>query len=208
MKHLILLLIVPVLGISASMAQCCNVFASNGKPVSSSEGNCISLTYSTSDCFTTKLEAVVLDSDRDGITDDVDLCPTVKGDAINKGCPTITVSYYELFKTAIQHVHFETDSDSLDLESTQGLDEVAALLKENKDFNIKLLGFADNEGTNEYNKILSEKRAETVKKYLNNKGIKERRISTAAYGESLPHSSNSTEKGKADNRRVDFHLYY
>lgn len=203
MKQFILLLIINVWAVTASTAQCCNVYASNGKPISSSNGNCVALTYNTSDCYSAKL-----DTDNDGVSDDSDLCPTVKGNALNKGCPVISTSVYELFNTAISNVHFASDSDSLDIESTNGLDEVVSLLKENKDFNVKLLGFADSEGTNEYNKVLSEKRANAVKKYLNDKGIKERRISTVAFGESLPHSSNATEKGKANNRRVDFHLYY
>ena len=184
-------------------AQCCNIFASNGLPVSTSEGTCITLTYGSVECFSSKK-----DTDKDGVNDEDDLCPTIPGNALNKGCPAISANIYELFSTAIAHVHFSFDSDSLDLESTQGLDEVVALLKENKDFHIRLSGFADSQGSEEYNKALSEKRANKVKSYLRDKGIKEKRISTFAYGETMPQSTNTTERGKANNRRVEFDLHY
>lgn len=203
MKKLILLFIFQTSVIGGTFAQCCNIFASNGTPVSTTEGTCVTLTYATADCYSAKK-----DSDNDGVRDDDDLCPTIAGNALNKGCPAISANIYELFSTAIAHVHFSSDSDSLDLESTQGLDDVVKLMKENKDYHIRLSGYADSEGAADYNKVLSEKRANSVKRYLNDKGIKEKRISTVAYGETMPQSNNATERGKANNRRVEFDLHY
>ena len=65
-------------------------------------------------------------------------------------------------------------------------------------------GHTDSTGTNEKNKELSEKRAETVKKYLMSEGLSESvKIDTAGYGSDRPLTSNKTKKGRASNRRVD-----
>lgn len=193
------------LNYSNSFGQCCNVFASNGKPVSSSQGNCVTLTYATSDC---NIDERKKDTDGDGVNDNVDKCPEIKGNILNEGCPAITMEIWDMFTLAIDDINFATDSDTLRLKSETSLDQVVTMMKENKDFKLKISGYADSVGTKEYNKDLSERRALSVKNYLSEKGIKEKRISIIGYGEEMPKSNNGSNRGRAVNRRVEFDLYY
>ena len=194
-----------LLNVGNLFAQCCNIVASNGRPVNTIEGYCVGLTYNTSDCAT---EARKKDSDADGVNDDVDKCPEIKGNKMNDGCPAITAEIWDIFTAAIDDVNFATNSDSLMLNKTTSLLEAVVMMKENKDFKLKINGYADSVGTKEYNKVLSEKRAMAVKNYLVDKGIKEKRISIVGYGEQMPKSNNGSHRGRAANRRVEFDLYY
>ena len=194
-----------LLNVGNSFSQCCNIVASNGRSVNTIEGYCVGLTYATSDCNT---ETRKKDSDGDGVNDDVDKCPEVKGNTMNDGCPAITAEIWEIFTTAIDDVNFANNSDSLMLNKTTSLLEAVVMMKENKDFKLKINGYADSVGTKEYNKVLSEKRAMAVKNYLVDKGIKEKRISIVGYGEQMPKSNNGSNRGRAVNRRVEFDLYY
>jgi outer membrane protein OmpA-like peptidoglycan-associated protein len=69
---------------------------------------------------------------------------------------------------------------------------------------IEIQGHTDNVGKDEDNRILSEKRAENVKKYIETKGIATTRISAKGYGASKPIADNGTVAGKAKNRRTEF----
>lgn len=205
MKLFYFISLASLLNICNSFGQCCNVFASNGRPVSSSEGTCVTLTYPTSDCNTDMKKK---DTDGDGVNDNVDKCPEIKGNATNEGCPAITAEIWEVFTNAIDDVNFATNSDTLILKSATSLDKAVMMMKENKDFKLKISGYADSVGTKEYNKELSERRALSVKNYLSEKGIKEKRISVIGYGETMPKSNNGSNRGRAVNRRVEFDLYY
>ena len=66
------------------------------------------------------------------------------------------------------------------------------------------MGHTDNEGTEEYNQKLSEKRSNAVKEYLVEKGINESQIQTVGYGKIRPAVSNDTTEGRGQNRRVEF----
>ena len=67
---------------------------------------------------------------------------------------------------------------------------------------IEIQGHTDNVGTEESNLKLSQDRADTVKNYLVNKGISNDRITSIGYGQSMPIDYNSSEEGKAKNRRT------
>jgi len=84
------------------------------------------------------------------------------------------------------------------------LDAVAAVLvNERPDVKVEIIGHTDSVGSAEYNQVLSEKRADSVKAYLVARGIPAERISIAGYGESRPRSSNDTIEGRRLNRRVE-----
>ena len=68
------------------------------------------------------------------------------------------------------------------------------------------LGHTDSMGTQAYNQQLSEKRARAVADYLSNKGIPNEKIFTEGRGGSQPIASNSSEAGRAMNRRVDIEV--
>ncbi len=87
------------------------------------------------------------------------------------------------------------------------LDKILEEIKEIKYEKIVIEGHTDSIGSKSYNLKLSKKRAESVKKYLMEKGIDEGKIETVGYGEEKPIESNSTEEGRAKNRRVEIKVY-
>ena len=146
------------------------------------------------------------DSDGDGVCDAADLCPdTPKGAVVDaKGCPA------ENAKGANQnfeHVHFAFDRAELTDYSKAVLDGAAdvigGLSKKYPDLKVDIGGHTDSTGTDGYNQGLSERRANTVKTYLQGKGVDANRISTQAYGETKPKATNETDEGQALNRRAE-----
>ncbi|MDQ7838164.1 MAG: OmpA family protein [Thermodesulfobacteriota bacterium] len=132
------------------------------------------------------------DSDGDGVYDDMDQCPnTPAGAKVNKkGCwilPTIL---------------FDTDKFDIHTGYYADLDDVAQVMKKNPGLKIDIEGFTDSTASDEYNLSLSEKRAQAVGHYLEQKGIEASRISLKGFGKSNPVSSNDTPEGRAKNRRV------
>lgn len=81
---------------------------------------------------------------------------------------------------------------------------LARALKENKDIRIKIDGYTDFIGSEGYNLELSVKRAKAIKTFLVSKGAIENNISIEGYGKQNPVATNSTEQGRARNRRVEF----
>ena len=102
-------------------------------------------------------------------------------------------------------VEFATDSSDLTAQARSVLDEVAAIMKANPG-RVEIAGYADSRQTQEYNLWLSERRAESVQRYLVATGLDAGRFQVAEYGESNPVASNNTAGGQQDNRRVEFHV--
>ncbi|MCI7222667.1 OmpA family protein, partial [Fusobacterium sp.] len=84
------------------------------------------------------------------------------------------------------------------------LSTLARALSENKDIRIKIDGYTDFIGSEGYNLELSVKRARAIKNYLVSKGAIDNNISIEGYGEQNPNATNTTEEGRAKNRRVEF----
>ena len=113
-----------------------------------------------------------------------------------------------LFQKALQGILFDSRTDII-LERSYGiLNQVVGVLKYNPTYQIQIQGHTDNEGSMVTNKILSEKRAQRVKKYFISKGIDEKRITTIGYGNTQPITTNDSPKSKALNRRVEFIVRY
>ena len=74
--------------------------------------------------------------------------------------------------------------------------------------NIEIIGHTDNAGTEVANLELSQKRAIAVKKYIYDLGIPYKRLQHSAKSELSPIAENTTEAGKAKNRRVEFCFKY
>ncbi len=101
-------------------------------------------------------------------------------------------------------VSFKTGSDSLTAESHNQLDQLASVLAAFPTVTIKVVGHTDNMGNAAANKKLSDSRAKSVKAYLVSMGkIAGSRIATAGMGQEQPIADNSTDEGKAKNRRVE-----
>ncbi len=109
-------------------------------------------------------------------------------------------------RVAFRNILFEFNSDKLRQESIAQLNEIgkalSSLTRQNLRFTIE--GHSDNVGRDDFNMQLSEKRAESVKRYLSKTlGISEEKLKTIGYGKSKPIDNNDTEKGRNNNRRVE-----
>lgn len=98
---------------------------------------------------------------------------------------------------------FPTNSSYLTDGAKAELDKLSSLLNEDRSKRIRVGGHTDSTGEEGYNQWLSEKRAESVKKYLEDSGVSASRISTEGYGQTEPIADNKTPEGRAKNRRVD-----
>ncbi len=159
----------------------------------------------------------VPDADKDGIPDSVDKCPTkpenFNGFEDEDGCPDRGVALVEIKEEEIkilQRVEFETGSDKIQGKTSFAvLDAVVGVLKTNPQiFLIEVAGHTDNQGDSKFNKELSQKRAEAVRKYLAGKGVAESRLRATGYGQEKPISENDTNAGKQKNRRVEFNIVH
>ena len=97
---------------------------------------------------------------------------------------------------------FDTDSATLQPESQEQLGNIAAILKAFPNVRIKIGGYTDNSGDAQHNLTLSQDRANLVKDQLVALGISSDRLEAQGYGEQFPVADNSTEEGRAENRRV------
>ena len=107
-------------------------------------------------------------------------------------------------KFKMENIAFQFDSYAVSEEQKPYLNEVATKLKERKDVYMVVIGHTDNVGTAAYNNVLSKKRAESVKSYLVAQGVESSRILVESYGFERPLESNTTQEGRAKNRRVEF----
>lgn len=98
---------------------------------------------------------------------------------------------------------FAFDSADLNEESKKALSELARLMLKNKKNDIRIDGYTDSIGTVEYNDVLSVKRANSVKDYLESQGVSASRMTVKGYGKSNPIATNKTAEGRQKNRRVD-----
>jgi outer membrane protein OmpA-like peptidoglycan-associated protein len=150
------------------------------------------------------------DTDGDGIMDDVDKCPnepeTFNGYQDSDGCPDEVPAEIKRFTGVIEGINFKTNSAIINKNSYDLLDKAVKVLSDYPDVRIEISGHTDNVGKAEYNKELSQKRADSVKEYFVQKGIKVERLTSIGYGEEKPIADNKTKAGKAKNRRTEFKL--
>ena len=85
---------------------------------------------------------------------------------------------------------------------------MVAILNENKDLKLDVDGYTDNKGKADKNQLLSQNRADAVKKYMVSKGVDESRLVATGHGMDSPVADNKTAAGRAKNRRVELHLKY
>jgi len=114
---------------------------------------------------------------------------------------------FELEKVhQLEHLLFDFDAFKLDETAKVTLKELYNYLKENTEITITIIGHTDNQGGNDYNQVLSEKRAKAVVNYFVKLGLSKQRISHKGNGSRIPKDTNNTPEGKKNNRRVEFIL--
>lgn len=101
---------------------------------------------------------------------------------------------------------FDTASGQLRPESQEQLNSIAAILKAYPNVHVKVGGYTDNVGDADSNLQLSRDRANTVVAELVRRGISPDRLQAEGYGEQYPVGDNSTEEGRAQNRRVSMRV--
>jgi outer membrane protein OmpA-like peptidoglycan-associated protein len=154
------------------------------------------------------------DTDKDGIFDKEDSCVAIPGIAQYKGCPPpppapppMKAAEKKIIERAFANLEFATGKDIIKPKSFPSLNALATLLITHKtDWKLKLAGHTDNEGTEESNMLLSEKRSKAVKAYLVKRGVDEEQILTEWYGQTMPIADNKTPKGRQKNRRVEMKI--
>ncbi len=122
----------------------------------------------------------------------------------NNSNPNVVTSREGL--TNLVDVHFVLNDASIQPNLYPLLNEIVALLKANPGSSIVLEGHADATGEDEFNQLLSQKRTESLRKYLLSQGIDPDRVQTGSFGESRPKFLNTTPKGRALNRRVEVYF--
>ncbi|NMM38559.1 MAG: OmpA family protein [Glaciimonas sp.] len=103
-------------------------------------------------------------------------------------------------------VEFESGQTMLTPVGKAILDEMAVALQKFKGKKVEIIGHTDGSGLRVSNLALSQARADTVKVYLNSKGINEGLLSTSGQGPDRPVASNDSSGGRAHNRRIEFRI--
>lgn len=174
-----------------------------------------------------KMKMVKIDSDKDGVYDDVDQCPNTNSgvkvtkygceydldddsvvDSLDK-CPSTqygaTVDAngcIALMKPANLGVLFDTNSAVIKDEDDSKFTKYVKYLNIEKKAKILIEGHTDSTGSKKYNQKLSENRASSVKAKLVEMGVEEPRIDAKGYGETKPLVDNKTKENRQLNRRV------
>ncbi len=136
------------------------------------------------------------------VSENLDLTDTHSYKELERDLTLVPIEKGETIR--INNIFFETAKAELRPESAPELDRLVQLLKDHPTMEIVIAGHTDSIGTPAGNKQLSESRADAVQTYLINKGISAKRLKAKGYGETKPISSNTTEEGRQQNRRVEF----
>ena len=104
----------------------------------------------------------------------------------------------------LENVYFDFDKSTPLAQSYEELQRLSQILNRYPNMTIEIGGHTDGRGTTEYNQNLSENRAKAVVEYLITNGIGKSRLQYKGYGKSKPIDTNSTDEGRARNRRVEF----
>ncbi|MBX2858254.1 MAG: OmpA family protein [Cellvibrionaceae bacterium] len=137
-----------------------------------------------------------IDSDNDGILDPNDECPDTPAGSVvdSRGC--------EVFNGPLKGVKFEIDSAKLTGNAQTILKEAATILQKFPRVRIEVQAHTDSQGSEEYNLLLSNRRAAAAVEFLKLHGVAGKRLDSKGYGETQPIETNATAEGRAANRRV------
>ncbi|MGN8276804.1 OmpA family protein [Pseudomonas sp. SMV71] len=160
------------------------------------------------------------DEDGDGVFDRRDRCPDTPANTPveHHGCP---LPQYPASAPPVEpqapasevitlndagKVLFDFDQSDLTAEARSQLDGLMSKLSHANVVSIRVVGHTDSVGTDAYNQRLSERRASSVVEYLLTQGLAPDKLTSEGKGESEPVADNTTDEGRAQNRRVELHL--
>ncbi len=154
-----------------------------------------------------------IDRDLDGIPDSRDKCPDEK-ENLNQyldedGCPDVKPDNVNVTSDRIEigeQVLFQTGRSRILSQSYDILDSVTQVLRDYPALRVRIEGHTDSQGSDSINRRLSQQRAQSVHDYLVGKGIPANRLVAEGKGEVSPIDTNRTTEGRANNRRVEFHI--
>lgn len=101
---------------------------------------------------------------------------------------------------------FASGSSNLESKFVPVLDSVVVVLDEFNKTYVDIIGHTDSKGSKEYNQRLSEKRAQSVARYIESRAVITERVTADGMGEADPIASNDTREGRATNRRLEIKL--
>jgi OOP family OmpA-OmpF porin len=180
---------------------------SDGDGLADSADRCPDVPASTSDGCPPAAPVVQTDSDGDGVYDAADTCPgTLEGLKVDeRGC-AVQSDRGEKQSVVLKGVTFLPGSATLTAEAKAVLDTAHAALAGQQDLKVEIGGHTDAQGSDAANQKLSQRRADSVRQYLVDKGIGADRLTAVGYGEAQPIATNDTPAGRAENRRVEFKI--
>ncbi len=168
------------------------------------------------------------DRDRDGVADDVDVCPglpeTRNAYLDDDGCPDVPPHAEPVARElapiaapplgspvavpdAYPPIHFESSRGTPDADSRGTLERLARALKLDRSLRVRLTGHSDASGDAGANRALSRQRAEQVRRsLLELSGVSPNRVIAEGRGDDEPVASNADASGRARNRRVEIEL--
>jgi outer membrane protein OmpA-like peptidoglycan-associated protein len=104
---------------------------------------------------------------------------------------------------AVYGIHFNTGKADILPDSESTLNEIVKLMQQEGSLRLRIEGHTDNQGNATANQALSEKRAQAVVAWLTGHGVSAARLTAKGFGQTKPVADNSTEDGRAKNRRVE-----
>ena len=182
----------------------------SANPASVAPGQCSTLSWSSTNATSASLDPGVGKVDLNGSKQ---VCPAqtttyrlaVAGEGAS-GEASTTVNVKHVVDKLALHVNFDFNKATVRKPDDADLQKAIAFIKKYPSSQISLVGFTDSVGSDAYNLKLSERRAEAVKDYLVKHGIDASRIQTSGRGKADPVADNKTDKGRAENRRVEVQI--
>ncbi|MDP9002699.1 MAG: OmpA family protein [Myxococcota bacterium] len=149
------------------------------------------------------------DRDKDGIPNEIDACPDIPGpksdDPKTSGCPRVFIKNSQI--QILEQPKFDYNKAIIKPESDSLLTEVAKVMNDHSEVKyVRVEGHTDNVGSSEYNKKLSQQRAQAVVRWLTDHGVQKSRLSAEGMGKEHPMVPNDSDANRAINRRVEFHI--
>jgi OOP family OmpA-OmpF porin len=189
---------------------------------------CNGVAYSLGSSMELKQYDVIYDSDKDGVPDKIDKCPNTPLNAIvdSNGCEIKTapitpkkvepivvdkpveentppVANVQQVAFVTLKVNFDSDKYNIKPQYNDEMSKMAQFLVANPAYYAKIVAHTDSTSTSEHNKALSFNRANSVKNMLVSLGVDAMHLSVDGMGETQPIATNSTQEGRAKNRRIE-----